>query len=476
MSTDLAGFSLSAAVAGLRQGDFSAVELAQSVIDNVAARDGDIGAFAVFDGEALLRDAAAADEARAAGADGALLGVPIALKDNISVAGESCSCGSHILEGYRAAGDATVVRRLREAGAIMAGRTAMDEFAMGSSEGSVFKTVRNPAASEFVAGGSSGGSAAAVAGGMVPAALGTDTGGSVRAPASFCGCVGLRPSYGRVSRSGTVAMAASLDSVGTLTRSVADAALMLGVLAGKDEFDHTTSDQPVPDYVAALEGASLKGRKIGLPCEYFSPEVDPEIRRLVGAAAERCAALGAEVSETSLPHTEQVLAVYYVCATAEGAAALARMDGIRYGRRAEADNLDELYIRSRSEGFGAEVKRRIIFGTYVLTDEMYQTYYMQALKVRSLIRQDFEQAFAEYDALLTPVTLDLPNRLDKPESDPWERLKSNHLTAAANLAGICGISVPCGSSAAGLPVGVQFMAPALAETRLLQLAHAFETE
>lgn len=476
MSPDLATLTLCAAADGLRRKDFSSVELTRAVLDAIAARDGDIGAFLTVDAEGALRQAAAADAARAAGRDTDLLGVPVAIKDIINVEGQPCTCASRILEGYVAPFDATVTAKLRAEGAVFAGRTNMDEFAMGSAnEHSAFKPVRNPVARDHVPGGSSGGSAAAVTGGMALAALGTDTGGSIRQPASFCGCVGLKPSYGRVSRFGVTAFASSLDQVGPITKNVEDAAVLLRALAGRDDRDQTALDVPVPDYRAALRRASLKGLRIGLPKEYFIEEgVDREVMARVRAAADACAAQGAEIGEVSLPHTEYAVAVYFICGTAEASANLARFDGVRYGRRAPSDSVQDLYLRTRSEGFGKEVKRRIILGTYVLSSGYYDAYYTRALKARTLIRRDFEEAFQRFDVLLTPVSPTPAYRLGTKEQDPLKIYLGDIFTVSCNLAGICGISVPCGTTSAGLPVGVQLLGPALGEERLLQAAHAYE--
>ncbi len=478
METEWTSLSLCEAAERLRRGDCSSVELTQAVLRTIEQRDARIGAFLSVDAEDALRQAAAADAARAAGrADDELLGLPIAIKDLINVEGQPCTCGSRILEGYVAPFDATVAARLRAAGAVFAGRTNMDEFAMGSAnEYSAFKPVRNPASPEHVPGGSSGGSAAAVAGGMALAALGTDTGGSIRQPASFCGCVGLKPSYGRVSRFGVTAFASSLDQVGPMTRTVEDAAVLLRVLAGRDPRDQTTLDAPVPDYRAALRGASLRGVRIGLPKEYFVDGVDREVMARVRAAADACAAQGALVEELSLPHTEYAVAVYCICATAEASANLARFDGVRYGRRAPGETLRELYVRSRSQGFGSEVKRRVILGTYVLSSGYHDAYYTRALKARTLIRRDFERAFERFDVLLTPVSPTPAYRLGTTTQDPLVIYLGDIFTVSANLAGLCGIAVPCGTTAAGLPVGVQLLGPALGEETLLRVAHAYEQE
>ena len=473
---DISRLTLAAAAEGLRRRDYSSVELTQAVLDAIAAKDGAIGAYLTVDADGAIAQARAADAARAAGQDGALLGVPVAIKDIINVTGQPCTCASKILVGYTAPFDATVTARLRAAGAVFAGRTNMDEFAMGSSnEHSAFHPVQNPVAPGHVPGGSSGGSAAAVSGGMAIAALGTDTGGSIRQPASFCGIVGLKPSYGRVSRYGVTAFASSLDQVGPMTKTVEDAAILLRTLAGADPHDQTALDTPVPDYPAALRGASLKGLRIGLPREYFAEGADPEVLALVRQAAADCEAAGATLVELSLPHTEYAVSVYYIIAPAEASANLARFDGVRYGARDKsAPSIGELFERTRSAGFGPEVKRRIILGTYVLSSGYYDAYYTRALKVRTLIRRDFEDAFAKCDILLGPTSPTAAPPLGDSAQDPLKAYLGDAYTIPANLAGICALSLPCGATAAGLPVGVQLLAPAFGETTLLRAAYAYE--
>ena len=472
---DIARFTVTSALKALDAGEVSSRELTQGVIDAIDAKDAEIGAYLTFDRESALRQADEADAARAAGKRGALLGVPVAIKDLINVAGQPCTCASKILEGYVSPYDATVSARLRSAGAIFAGRVNMDEFAMGSStENSAFKTTRNPHDTSRVPGGSSGGSAAAVAGGMAICALGTDTGGSIRQPASFCGIVGFKPTYGRVSRYGVTAFASSLDQVGPMTRDVTDAALLMNVLAGCDEHDGTTADVPVPDFAAALDGASLKGVRIGLPKEYFVDGTDPQVSSIVRSAIDRCAAAGAELVEVSLPHTEYAMAVYYIVAPAEASANLARFDGVRYGHRTgKPEDVYSLYAKSRAEGFGAEVKRRIILGTYVLSSGYYDAYYGRAQKVRTLIRRDFEDAFTKVDALLTPVAPTPAFKVGELQ-DPLSMYLNDLFTIPASLAGLPAISVPAGKTAEGLPVGVQFIGAPFADAKVLSCAKAFE--
>ena len=458
----------------LAQGRCSSVELVRSVLDAIASRDPKIHAYLVVNADEALAQAAAADKARAAGKGGALLGVPIAVKDVLNVRGQSCTCGSKILKGYVSPYDATAIARLRAEGAVFLGRANMDEFAMGSStENSAYEVTRNPCDPDRVPGGSSGGSAAAVAAREAIAALGTDTGGSIRQPASFCGCVGLKPTYGRVSRYGLVAYASSLDQIGPITRDVRDAAALLQVMAGPDPMDSSSLRAEVPDYRAALKD-DLKGMRLGLPKEYFIKGMDPGVEAAVRAAVERCRGLGAEIEEISLPHTPYAIATYYVIATAEASANLARFDGVRYGARVEGEDPIDMYGKTRAAGFGTEVKRRIILGTYVLSSGYYDAYYLRAQKVRTLIRRDFEEAFKTCDAILTPVAPTAAYRIGEKTGDPVQMYLGDIFTVTANLAGICGISVPCGLTSEKLPVGLQVLGPALGEEKILRTAYAYE--
>jgi len=418
--------------------------------------------------EAALRLADTVDVTRPLG------GVPIAIKDAIAVEGDRCTCASRILQGFVSPYDATAITRLRAAGAIPLGRTNMDEFAMGSStENSGWFPARNPHDPTRTPGGSSGGSATVVAAHTAFAALGSDTGGSIRQPASFCGIVGLKPTYGRVSRSGLVAFASSLEGIGPMTKSVADAALLLQAMAGHDPLDSTSFIAPVPDYSATLHDG-VRGLKIGLPKEYFIEGIDPGVRTAVDSMVQRLAGAGAEIIEISLPHTEFAVAVYYIVATAEASSNLARFDGVRYGHRAaQPTDLLDLYSRSRAQGFGSEVKRRIILGTYVLSSGYYDAFYVKAQKVRTLIRRDFTQAFAKVDLIASPVTPTTAWTLGAFANNPLQTYLADIFTIAANLAGICGISLPCGS-AHGLPVGFQLMAPPLGEPTLLRAAQSVE--
>lgn len=425
------------------------------------------------DTEAALALAQAADVSKPLG------GLPIAIKDVINRKGDPCTCASRILEPYRAPYNATVIQRLLDAGAIPFTRANMDEFAMGSStENSAYQVTRNPWDLDRIPGGSSGGSAAAVSALEAFAALGTDTGGSIRQPAGLCGVVGLKPSYGRVSRFGLTAYASSLDQIGPFARTVRDCAKILNVIAGRDSHDSTSLDQPVPDYVAAL-GRDLRGTKLGIPKEYFVDGMDPRVKERVEAAIKHYESLGAEIVEVSLPHTEFAIAVYYIIATAEASSNLARFDGVRYGHRADAPkDLMDHYLRTREEGFGSEVKRRIILGTYVLSSGYYDAYYLRAQKVRTLIRQDFLSAFGKVDALVCPTSPDVAFKIGERTNDPLRMYLADIFTIAANLAGICGISVPCGfveEAGKKLPVGLQLLGPAFGEEKLLQIADAYET-
>ena len=466
--------TLCEAADALARGQCSSVELVKSVLASIASEDPKIHAYLVVNSDDALAQAAAADKARADGKGGTLLGVPIAVKDVLNVRGQSCTCGSRILKGYTSPYDATAIARLRAEGAVFLGRLNMDEFAMGSStENSAYEVTRNPWNLDHVPGGSSGGSAAAVAAREAIAALGTDTGGSIRQPASFCGCVGLKPTYGRISRYGLVAYASSLDQVGPITRDVRDAALLLQVMAGADPMDSSSLRAEVPDYRAALKD-DLKGMKLGLPKEYFIKGMDPEVETAVRAAVERCRELGAEIVEITLPHTPYAIATYYVIATAEASANLARFDGVRYGARVEGEDPIDLYGKTRAAGFGTEVKRRIILGTYVLSSGYYDAYYLRAQKVRTLIRRDFEEAFKTCDAILTPVAPTAAYRIGEKTGDPVQMYLGDIFTVTANLAGICGVSVPCGFTSKKLPVGLQVLGPALGEEKILRTAYAFE--
>jgi aspartyl-tRNA(Asn)/glutamyl-tRNA(Gln) amidotransferase subunit A len=474
----LNNLTLSALVTKLAQGEVSSRAAVQACLDQIARVDGRIGAFISCDAVDALAQADAADRDLAAGQTHAkrpLLGVPIAIKDVIAVKGQPLNCGSKILGKYVSPYDATVIEKLRAAGAVVFGRLNMDEFAMGSStENSAFQLTRNPWDLSRIPGGSSGGSAAAVAADECLAALGSDTGGSVRQPASLCGCVGLKPSYGRVSRYGLVAFASSLDQVGCVTKEVRDAASLLQVISGVDHRDSTSVPQPVPHYVDGLNG-DVRGLKIGRVKEYMIGGLDQEVKGAIDKAFEQFARLGAEIVDVSLPHTDYAVAVYYIIATAEASANLARFDGIRYGARVEGTDAIDLYSKTRGAGFGVEVKRRIILGTYVLSSGYYDAYYLRAQKVRTLIRNDFLKAFEKVDAILAPTSPSAAFRIGEKADDPLQMYLMDIFTISANLAGICGLSVPCGfTESPRLPIGMQLLGKPFAEETILRVAHAYE--
>lgn len=461
---------------GLRAKRFSARELAAEALRLAEAENESSGVFLSLAPERAFAAAERVDAALAAGADaGPLAGVPLAVKDVIMTAGEKTTCASRALEHFVAPYDATAVAAAERAGAVIVGKTNCDEFAMGSSnENSAFGPVRNPVDPERVPGGSSGGSAAAVAGGYTPIALGSDTGGSIRQPASFCGTVGVMPTYGRVSRYGLVAFASSLDHVGPFSRTVKDSAALLGAVAGGDPFDSTAAAAPVPDYAAELD-APVAGLKIGIPAEYFAEGLEAEVGARVLGGIERLKGLGCEAVDISLPHTRYAVASYYLICTAEASSNLARYDGVRYSRRSERDGtLRDMYRDSRAEGFGPEVTRRIILGTYVLSAGYYDAYYRKAQEVRSLIARDFAQAFERVDAIVSPVSPFPAFKLGEKLGDPLQMYLSDIYTITGSLAGIAGMSVPCGKSAAGLPIGMQILVDHFREPTMLRLGHAFE--
>ncbi|HNQ35168.1 MAG TPA: Asp-tRNA(Asn)/Glu-tRNA(Gln) amidotransferase subunit GatA [bacterium] len=461
-----------------RERRVSAVEAVAAYFKAIRAKDGLLHAYLSVNESAALAQAEAVDRDRAAGAElPPLAGIPLAIKDNICLRGERTTCASRILENFVSPYDATVIERLRGQRAIFLGKTNLDEFAFGSStENSAFGVTRNPANPEYVSGGSSGGSAAAVAAGLAAAALGSDTGGSIRQPASFCGVVGLKPTYGRVSRYGLVAFASSFDQIGPLTRSVEDAAVILGAIAGPDPLDSTSVEAPVADYPAGLE-APVSGLRIGLPREYFGAGLDPGVAEGVERGVKILEKLGASVREVSLPHTASAIAVYYVLAPAEASANLARFDGVRYGRRMpEGATMRDLYELSRDAGFGKEVKRRIIMGTFVLSSGYYDAYYLQAQKVRTLIRQDFESAFKEVDLLVTPTAPGPAFRIGSKVTDPLTMYLSDVFTVSCNLAGLPGLNLPVGRTAGNLPVGLQLLGPVFSEELVLRAARALERE
>ncbi|MDR2862827.1 MAG: Asp-tRNA(Asn)/Glu-tRNA(Gln) amidotransferase subunit GatA [Puniceicoccales bacterium] len=460
----------------LRNGQTSAREIAQSCIERVNAVDGTIGAFLGFDAGDFLKQADEADARRATGKTlGPLDGIPVALKDNISAKDQPLTCASKMLKGYVSPYDATVTRKLREAGALVWGRLNMDEFAMGAStENSAFLKTHNPRDVTRSPGGSSGGSAAAVAAGLTPLALGTDTGGSIRQPAAWCGVVGMKPTYGRVSRYGIAAFASSLDQAGPLARTVADAALLLHAISGADPRDGTALANPVPDYANGLAGHRGKPWRVGVPHEFFATGLDPAVAAAIETVIAFYRSLGCEIKQVSLPATAHAVAAYYIIATAEASSNLARYDGIRYGHRsAAASDAVDIYALSRAEGFGDEVKRRIILGTYVLTSGYYDAYYVRAQKVRTLIRDDFLRVFNDVDFLLTPVSPTLPLKLGGEADNVLAQYLGDIYTIPVNLAGLPAISVPCGSTR-GLPAAFQLIGKPLDEATLLAAAHSFE--
>ncbi len=470
---DLATLTLTELRDVLRRGEATSVEATQVMLDRIVAYDNTICSYLTVTDEMALEQAAAADRRRAAGEDTPLLGIPLAIKDILCMTGAPTTAGSKILDGFISPYNAHTVDRLIEAGAVILGKTNTDEFAMGSStENSAYFTTRNPWDTERVPGGSSGGSAAAVAAGLAYGALGTDTGGSVRQPASFCGLVGMRPTYGRISRWGVIAFASSLDQVGPFGRTVADTAALLGVIAGHDPRDATSLDIPVPDYEAALT-SDIRGLRIGVPREYFIEGIDPEVEAAVRAAIEQLAGLGAEIVEISLPHTRYGLPVYYLIAPAEASANLARYDGTRFGPRITGSDMIDTVEQTRAL-FGPEVKRRIMLGAYALSAGYYDQYYGRALKVRERIREDFRQAFEKVDVIAAPTCPTTAFRIGEHIDDPLSMYLIDVLTLSLNLSTGCGLSVPCGFDSKGLPIGLQLIGDALQESLILNVAHAYE--
>ncbi|HXT62197.1 MAG TPA: Asp-tRNA(Asn)/Glu-tRNA(Gln) amidotransferase subunit GatA [Pyrinomonadaceae bacterium] len=460
------------------RGETSARAQAETAVSAAEKLNDELNAFLEIDRPGALKRAAATDQKINAGETPALprlSGIPIAIKDNICVRGLQTSCGSRILGPYKPPYNATAIDRLLDAGVVIIGKTNCDEFAMGSSnENSAFGPVKNPWDPSRVPGGSSGGSAAAVAAGIVPVALGSDTGGSVRQPASLCGVIGVKPTYGRVSRYGLVAFGSSLDQIGVFAQTAADAAVVLQVIAGRDPHDATTADVPVPNYIGETE-KNVAGLRLGVSRTLLGEGLDSEVRASVEKAIDAYRALGAEIVDVDLPHAKYAIAVYYIIATAEASSNLARYDGVRYGFRAEeAPALREMYRKTRDEGFGPEVKRRIMLGTYVLSAGYYDAYYLKAQQVRTLIKNDFAAAFAQCDAVLTPTAPSPAFRFGEKVDDPLAMYLNDIYTVTANLAGIPGISVPCGVSADGLPIGLQLLGPYWSEGLLFRLAHAYQ--
>lgn len=460
----------------LRSGECTSSQIVESILQRIEAIEKKTNAYiSLFQNEAL-RQAEAADKVLKRGQNPPLLtGIPLAIKDLISLKGKKNTCASKILENYIAPFDATAVRRLRDDGAIFIGKTNMDEFAMGSSnESSFFGPAKNPWNLAHVTGGSSGGSAAAVAADECIASLGTDTGGSIRQPASFCGVVGLKPTYGRVSRFGLVAFASSLDQIGPMAKDVTDAAILLNCISGKDPMDSTSVNIPVPDFTKCLTG-DVRGLKLGVPSEYFTEGLDPEVEKAVKDGMDGLKALGAELTDISLPHTGYALPTYYILSSAEASSNLARYDGVKYGYRSgEEEGLRKMYEKTRKEGFGPEVKRRIMLGTYVLSTGYYDAYYMKAQKVRTLIKEDFDHAFKKCDAIVSPVVPTPAFKLGEKLEDPLKMYLSDIYTIPVNLAGLPAISLPCGFSASGLPIGLQLIGKPFDEETILRAAHAFE--
>lgn len=457
--------------------EISAVELAKALIERKNSVDGKVGAFLSANEDELLAEASISDSLRAEGKKrGALEGIPIGLKDVLAVRGQKLTCASKILENYVSPYTASSLEKLKSRGGIFWGRLNMDEFAMGSScENSAFQPTHNPWDLSRIPGGSSGGSAAAVAAGECVASLGSDTGGSIRQPASLCGVVGMKPTYGLVSRYGLAAFASSLDQIGPFARCVKDAAILLEAVAGHDPKDSTSVDCEIPDYASNISLEAFKGAKIGIPKEYFGAGIDPEVKAIVEKAIADCASQGAEIVEISLPHTDLAIPVYYIIATAEASSNLARYDGVRYTRRSpDTTDAIDIYYKSRAEGFGEEVKRRIILGSYVLSSGYYDAYYLRAQKVRTLIRRDFEAAFEKVDVIMTPTSPTTAFKIGEKTSDPLSMYLSDICTINVNLAGLPGISVPCGFSAAGLPVGLQMIGKAFDERNLLSFAASYE--
>jgi len=458
----------------LKAGEFSSVELTQHYINRITALDSALNSYITVAQERALAQAALADKMIAAGEANPLTGIPFAQKDIFCTKGVKTSCGSKMLDNFIAPYDAGVIERFNAAGSVMLGKTNMDEFAMGSSnETSFYGTVKNPWNTEYVPGGSSGGSAAAVAARLAPASTGTDTGGSIRQPAALCNLTGLKPSYGRVSRYGMIAFASSLDQAGTFTKNAEDAALMLNVMAGLDKRDSTSIDQPVPDYSVNLN-QNIKGLKVGLPKEYFAEGLDSEVAKQVDNAINEYKKLGAEFVEISLPNTHLSVPAYYIVAPAECSSNLSRFDGVRFGYRCEdPKDLEDLYKRSRGEGFGEEVKRRILVGAYALSSGYYDAYYLKAQKIRRLIANDFSEAFKNVDVIMSPTTPTPAFKVGEKNDDPISMYYSDIYTIAVNLAGLPGVSIPCGF-VNNLPVGLQIISPYFDESRLLNVAHQYQ--
>lgn len=455
----------------IKNNNIKAVDIASSLIERYESVEKKINGFAHFDKEILLKRAERLEKGNS---DGSLSKIPVVIKDNICVKDELTTCSSKILEGFKPPYDATVISKLKEAGALLMGKANMDEFAFGSScETSCYGPTKNPYDLERIPGGSSGGSAALVAADETILALGSDTGGSIRQPAALCGVVGLKPTYGRISRYGLIAFGSSLDQIGPITKDVIDCALLMNIIAGYDSMDSTSVDTLVPDYTKALV-KDVKGLKIGLPKEYFIEGLDKEVKDEVGSAVNLLKDLGAEFKEISLPHTDYAVSVYYIVACSEASSNLARFDGVQYGLRNNKGSLLDMYKKTRSEGFGMEAKRRIILGTYTLSSGYYDAYYLKAQKVRALIKKDFDEAFKECDIILTPTSPTPAFKLGEKTQEPLKMYLSDIFTISANLAGVPAISIPCGYSSKGLPIGLQFIAKPFDEEGLIRTAFAYE--
>ncbi len=460
----------------LKKKAISSVELTRFYLDRISRYDSEVKSYLRVTEDLALQMAAEADRRIAEGTDGLLTGIPFGMKDILCTKGVETTCASQILKGFVPPYDATVVGKLKESGYVHLGRVNMDEFAMGSStENSSFQTTKNPWDLTRIPGGSSGGSTAAVAAGLCAAALGTDTGGSIRQPASLCGVVGMKPTYGRVSRYGLVAFASSLDQIGPITRSVEDCALLLNVIAGHDRMDSTSIPQPVPNYASGL-GKNVKGLRIGVPKEYFIEGMEPEVKTAVEASLKAFEGLGATILPVSLPHTEFAVATYYIICTAEASSNLARYDGVKYGMRVDGKDIIDMYKQTRSKGFGKEVKRRIILGTYVLSSGYYDAYYRKAGQVRTLIRGDFDRAFERCDLIMTPVSPTTAFRIGEKTDDPLTMYLSDIFTIPINLAGLPALSIPCAFDSQGLPIGLQIIGKPLDEASILQAAALLEAE
>ena len=471
---ELYSLSIDEARSAIVRGEIRPLELILALFERIDALEERVGAYVSLARENALSRARQAEDDLKGNAEKALIGIPLAIKDNICTEGIKTTCSSKILENFIPPYESSVTQRLKEEGYILIGKTNLDEFAMGSStENSAFGLTKNPWDFERVPGGSSGGSAAAVASDECIAALGSDTGGSIRQPAAFCGVVGLKPTYGRVSRYGLVAFASSLDQIGPITKNVRDSAILMNIISGHDLYDSTSADMPAPDFTSGL-GREIKGLKIGIPKEYFIKGVDKEVEDSVKEAIKKLESLGAVPVEISLPHTEYAVAVYYILATSEASSNLARYDGVKYGLRADGEDLIDMYMRTRDEGFGAEVKRRIILGTYALSSGYYNAYYKKAQQVRTLIKEDFEKALENVDVIVTPTTPTPAFRIGEKTDDPLQMYLTDIFTLSVNLAGVPGISIPCGFTARNLPVGLQIIGKHFDENAILKVAYAYE--